>query len=152
MIVAMSDLHIGTLLGRKWLQARVDQIKAQEPDLIVLLGDIFEGHGQPPEELIPVLRRISAPLGVWAVLGNHEFHGRSNKDTSFLYDGIKVLNNSWVEINPGLILAGVEDLTANHRSGQGGDPVSKALRVVHLVQQSFFHIHRGKRKEQPVPG
>jgi predicted MPP superfamily phosphohydrolase len=126
-IVAMSDLHIGTLLGKKWLQARVDQIKAQEPDLIVLLGDIFEGHGQPPEELIPVLGRISAPLGVWAVLGNHEFHGRSDKDRSFLYDGIKVLNNSWAEINPGLILAGVEDLTANHRSGQGGDPVSKAL-------------------------
>jgi uncharacterized protein len=38
-----------------------------------------------------------------------------------------VLNNSWVEIQPALILAGVDDLTANHRSGNGGDPISKAL-------------------------
>ena len=126
-IVAMSDLHIGTLLGKKWLEARVDQVKAQQPDIVVLLGDIFEGHGQPQEELLPVLRSLSAPLGVWAVLGNHEFHGRSNKDTSLPYDGIKVLNNSWAEVKPALILAGVEDLTANHRSGQGGDPISKAL-------------------------
>jgi predicted MPP superfamily phosphohydrolase len=126
-IVALSDLHIGTLLGKKWLEARVDQVRAQEPDLVVLLGDIFEGHGQPQEELIPVLRRLSAPLGVWAVLGNHEFHGRSNKDTSLLYDGIKVLNNSWAEVKPALILAGVDDLTANHRSGRGDDPISKAL-------------------------
>jgi predicted MPP superfamily phosphohydrolase len=121
-------LHIGTLLGKQWLEARVDQVKAQQPDVVVLLGDIFEGHGQPQEELIPVFRRLSAPLGVWAVLGNHEFHGRYNTNTSLLdYDGFQVLNNSWAEVKPALVLAGVDDLTANHRSGQGGDPISKAL-------------------------
>ena len=126
-IVALSDLHIGTLLDKKWLGARVDQVNAQQPDLVVLLGDIFEGHGQPQEELLPVLRSLSAPLGVWAVPGNHEFHGRSNKDTSLLYDGIKMLNNSWAEVKPAFILAGVDDLTANHRSGKAGDPISMAL-------------------------
>jgi predicted MPP superfamily phosphohydrolase len=79
------------------------------------------------EEVITVLHRLSAPLGVWAVLGNHEFHGRSEKDRSSLYDGIKLLNNIWAEIKPGLILAGVEDLTTHYRSGRGGDPVSEAL-------------------------
>ena len=68
-IVAMSDLHVGTLIGKQWLEARVAQVQAQQPDLIVLLGDIFEGHDQPKEELIAVLRRLSAPLGVWAVFG-----------------------------------------------------------------------------------
>lgn len=126
-VVALSDLHIGTLLERQWLEARVNQVKAQQPDLVVLLGDIFEGHAQPREELIHVLRSLSAPLGVWAVLGNHEYHGRSHKEASLPYDGIKVLHNSWAEVAPALILAGVEDLTANHRSGQGGNPVYKAL-------------------------
>ena len=127
-IVAMSDLHVGSLIGRKWLEARVAQVAAQQPDLVVLLGDIFEGHDQPEEELIAVLRRLSAPLGVWAVLGNHEFHGRNNTGASLMnYDGIRVLNNSWSEVRPSLVLAGVDDLTANHRSGQGGDPISKAL-------------------------
>ena len=127
-IVAMSDLHVGTLIGRHWLEARVAQVAAQQPDLVVLLGDIFEGHDQPEEELIAVLRRLSAPLGVWAVLGNHEFHGRNNTGASLMnYDGIRVLNNSWAEVRPSLVLAGVDDLTTNHRSGQGGDPVSKAL-------------------------
>ena len=126
-IVALSDLHIGTIIGKKWLEARVNQVKEQEPDLVILLGDILEGHGQPKEEVISILHQLSAPLGVWAVLGNHEFHGRSDKDWTLLYDGIKLLNNSWAEVKPGLILAGVEDLTTNHRSGRGGDPVSKAL-------------------------
>ncbi len=127
-IVAMSDLHVGALISRQWLEARIAQVEAQQPDLVVLLGDIFEGHDQPEEEMIAVLRRLSAPLGVWAVLGNHEFHGRSNTSASLKnYDGIRVLNNSWAEVHPSFVLAGVDDLTANHRSGHGGDPISRAL-------------------------
>ena len=128
-LIAMSDLHIGTLLDRKWLEERIDQVKAEQPDLVVFLGDIVEGHGQSMEELIPVLRQLSAPLGIWAVLGNHEFHGRDNAETSLLLynDAIQVLSNSWAEVHPALVLAGVDDLTANHRSGKKGDPISTAL-------------------------
>jgi predicted MPP superfamily phosphohydrolase len=127
-IVAMSDLHVGTLIGRKWLEARVAQVQAQKPDLVVLLGDIFEGHDQPRDELIAVLHRLSAPLGVWVVLGNHEFQGRSNSSAPMIrYDGLRVLNNTWTEIRPSFVLAGVEDLTANHRFGKGGDPISRTL-------------------------
>ena len=128
MIDAMSDLHVGTLISRQWLEARVVQVQAQRPDLVLLLGDIFEGHDQPKDEMLSVLRRLSGPLGVWAVLGNHEFHGRNNTGASLInYDGIRVLNNSWTEVRPGFILAGVEDLTANHQSGQGLDSISRAL-------------------------
>lgn len=38
-----------------------------------------------------------------------------------------MLRNGWAEVRPGLVLAGVDDLTARHRNGQGGDPISKAL-------------------------
>ena len=122
-------MHLGLLLGKQWLEARIDQVQAQHPDLVVLLGDIFEGHGKPQGELLAVLHRLSTPLGVWAVLGNHEFHGSHNNDTPLIYyDGIRVLNNSWAELRPGLVLAGVDDLTANHRSAKSGhDPISKAL-------------------------
>jgi predicted MPP superfamily phosphohydrolase len=126
-IVAVSDLHAGTLLGKRWLEERIDQVQAQNPDLIVLLGDIFEGHGAPRPDLLEDLHGLSAPLGVWAVLGNHEYHGVPGGGTSHMYDGIPVLSDSWAEIRPGLLLAGVEDLTANHRSGRGGDPISAAL-------------------------
>jgi len=128
LIVAMSDLHLGSLLGKQWLEARIKQIQALRPDLVVLLGDIFEGHGEPQGDLLPVLRGLSAPLCVWAVLGNHEFHSGHGKEM-FLNneDGIQLLRNRWVAARPGLVLAGVDDLTAEHRAGQGGDPLAQAL-------------------------
>ena len=127
-IVAMSDLHIGSLIGKRWLAARVTQVQNERPDLVVLLGDIFEGHGQTPEELLPILRRLSAPLGIWAVAGNHEFHGTDNKSLHLIdAAGIRLLRNRWVEVRPAFILAGVDDLTAKHRAGRDGDFISQAL-------------------------
>lgn len=127
-LVALSDLHIGSLLGEGWLEARITQIQAQQPDLVVLLGDLFEGHGQPQGQLLPVLRRLSAPLGVWVVPGNHEFHGTNNPSTSLIEEaGFQLLRNRWAEVRPGLILAGVDDLTAISRSGQRGIDLSEVL-------------------------
>jgi predicted MPP superfamily phosphohydrolase len=127
-LVAMSDLHIGSLIGKRWLAARVAQVRKAQPDLVVLLGDLFEGHGEPREELLPILRRLSAPLGIWAVTGNHEFHGADNKSIHIIdAAGFKLLRNRWAEVRPGFILAGVDDLTAKYRAGQDGDFIAQAL-------------------------
>jgi hypothetical protein len=127
-LVAMSDLHIGSLLGKRWLAARVAQVEALQPDLVVMLGDIFEGHSQPEMELVATLGRLRVPLGVWAVSGNHEFHGDRNGGIRLLQKaGVRFLSNRWAQIRPGFVLAGVEDLTAHRRSGRSGNPMMPAL-------------------------
>jgi hypothetical protein len=126
-LVAMSDLHLGSLIGKRWLAARVAQVREQRPDLVVFLGDLFEGHGQLQDDLLSVLRGISAPFGVWAVTGNHEFHGGNKSIRLFDETGIQLLRNRWVELGPGFILAGVDDLTAQYRAGSSGDFMSPAL-------------------------
>lgn len=128
-IIAMSDLHLGSLLGPRWLQARIAQVKKQKPDLVVLLGDIFEGHAECGDELLTVMNSLSAPLGVWAVYGNHEFHRRHNPAEALINKAnFKVLRNCWTELRSGLILAGVDDLTTiQRRTGQVSHYISKTL-------------------------
>jgi len=125
-LVALSDMHLGSQLGKRWLAARIVQVEALRPDLVVLLGDIFEGHGPRGDDFTGTLNRLSAPMGVWAVLGNHEFHGGGSMH---LFDkaGVRLLRNEWVEVVPGLVLAGVDDLTTMHRRRQAGDPILQAL-------------------------
>jgi predicted MPP superfamily phosphohydrolase len=125
-LVALSDMHLGSQIGERWLAARVAQVMALEPDLVVLLGDIFEGHGEFGDKLIETLKGLSAPLGIWAVPGNHEFHGGGDMS---LFDeaSFTLLRDRWVQVRPGLVLAGVDDLTSGRRRGQGSDSVSQAL-------------------------
>jgi predicted MPP superfamily phosphohydrolase len=127
-IAAMSDIHLGSILGEKWFNARVNQVMEFKPDIIVLLGDIVEGHGAPDERLLGSFRRLSAPLGLWCVTGNHEYHGGSGDTVDFFERaGFRVLRDSWALARPGLVIAGVDDLTTRRRSGGNADPVGHAL-------------------------
>lgn len=127
-LVALSDLHLGSELGERWLAARVAQVRALHPDLVVLLGDIVEGHGGEPARFLPGLKELSAPLGVWAITGNHETgHGRPEGPTILEGAGFRVLHDRWEEVRPGLVLAGVDDMSHGRREGGAGDPVAKAL-------------------------
>ncbi|UCF31917.1 MAG: metallophosphoesterase [bacterium] len=127
-LVAISDTHLGQILGEEWLEARVQQVSALSPDIIALAGDIFEGHGGPPDGALATLRRLSAPMGVHFVSGNHEGHGDGQANGEVLERaGFQRLEGIWKEVQPGLVMAGVSDLTARRRRRQGGDPVGAAL-------------------------
>jgi predicted MPP superfamily phosphohydrolase len=127
-VVGLSDLHLGSRLGTPWLAARVRQVQAERPDMVVFIGDVFEGHSAPDSELLAELRRFSAPLGVWGVLGNHEFHAVSKDNATFFESaGIHLLRNAWVELRPGLVMAGVDDAPASAAGGVASAPLKVAL-------------------------
>lgn len=127
-IVQLSDLHLGSLLGRRWLEARVEQVEALRPDLLVVTGDLIDSEVAPVRPLAPLLRRLSAPLGVWGVTGNHEFYAGLPASTALYADaGIRLLRDSWAEIRPGLVVVGVDDLSARRQLGLNGDPVARAF-------------------------
>ncbi len=127
-VIALSDLHLGSVLGERWLEGRIEQVQAEQPDIVVLLGDVFEGHGTPGKEVLAALHRLSAPQGVWGVLGNHESHtANANNDALFKEAGIRLLHNAWVELRPGLVLAGVDDLAASRDTHQAQSFLTAAL-------------------------
>ncbi|MDO8946620.1 MAG: metallophosphoesterase [Desulfocapsaceae bacterium] len=106
-LVALSDLHLGSTLGPGWLETRVAQVQALEPDMILLLGDIFEGHGENTEAFLPAFRKFSAPHCTWSVDGNHAIHGKTGDSGSSLKGThILTLQNELIQPIPGLLLAG----------------------------------------------
>jgi predicted MPP superfamily phosphohydrolase len=127
-LVAVSDVHLGTLIGDRWLARQVERINALKPDAIAVVGDLVDGNVGAVEPLVPALRRLQAPLGTWAVLGNHEYYAGLDRSVALLERaGMRVLRDRWVEAAPGLVVAGVDDLTARRQFGQKGDPLDAAL-------------------------
>jgi predicted MPP superfamily phosphohydrolase len=78
-IAAIGDIHGGSpYIDQKKLRALVELTNRQKPDAIVLLGDyvilgVLGGNFMSPEEVGENLSGFSAPLGVFAVLGNHDW-------------------------------------------------------------------------------
>lgn len=118
-VVAVSDLHVGTLIGRRWTERLVERIEALDPDMIAVVGDVLEGHEEQAASFVPVLARLRAPLGVWAVTGNHEYYGGLETHVSLLQAaGFRVLRDGFQEAAPGLVVAGIDDLTARQQFGR----------------------------------
>jgi predicted MPP superfamily phosphohydrolase len=127
-IVQMTDLHVGPFLGADWVRGRIAQVEALQPDLVVVTGDLVDQDGALAEALAPLFRRLRARYGVWGVLGNHEFYaGLDRAIRVYEVSGIRLLRDQAVEVAPGLVLAGVDDLSARRQMGLDGQPVDRAL-------------------------
>ncbi|MGQ0684374.1 metallophosphoesterase [Bradyrhizobium sp.] len=78
-IAAIADLHAcDPWMSLKRIEGIVERTNALKPDLVVMLGDYVAGHRKvtrfiPAEEWAAVLGSLKAPLGVHAVLGNHDW-------------------------------------------------------------------------------
>jgi len=127
-LVAISDLHLGTLKGERWLTKLLGRVNDLKPDLVVIVGDLVDGNVRYVETLLPTLQQLRSPLGVWAVTGNHEYYAGLEHSVKLFADaGYHLLRDRWSEATPGLIIAGVDDLTARGQFGQSDDAIERAL-------------------------
>ncbi len=72
-IVQISDIHIGSFLSEEPLEKAIQLIIDQKPDIIFFTGDLVN---EVTEEAIPfleTLKKITAPMGVFSILGNHDY-------------------------------------------------------------------------------
>ena len=74
-IVLLADLHLGYNIGCSQMKQMVTKVNKQNPDLIVIAGDIFDNEYDAlddPKQLIKIFRQLKSQYGVYAVYGNHD--------------------------------------------------------------------------------
>jgi hypothetical protein len=119
-IAMIGDVHTDTrYINEAKLKRIVDLTNAQHPDLVVLLGDYIHGARNDPEHVAPevtakYLKNLQAPLGVYGVLGNHDwwYNGERVRQV-FESEGIPILEDDVKELNwhgKSFWLAGLADL------------------------------------------
>ena len=120
-VALISDIHAGSpFIKEDKLRRIVRETNRENADVILLLGDyvtmgVLGGRGMAPETLAPILGELRAPLGTFAVLGNHDgWLDAGRVRQAFKRAGIRVLRNEHAEIdwNGGapLNLYGVADI------------------------------------------
>jgi predicted MPP superfamily phosphohydrolase len=114
-VALISDLHAGAPhVDEQRLERMAVAVNAHAPDLVLLLGDFIDpnvrlGSAVAPEDVAAALGALRAPLGVVAVLGNHDWlHGGERIATALGAVGIATLEDDAREVGP-LWVAGVAD-------------------------------------------
>ena len=113
-VAFLTDIHHGPFTNLDYVTAVVRTTLALRPDLVVLGGDYSLRDRQYIRPCLDVLGGLKAPLGVFGVLGNHDYwHGEADTKEGLRKAGVAELTNAgeWVKRGSDRFrLAGVDDL------------------------------------------
>jgi hypothetical protein len=129
-IVQLTDLHVGPYIRERELRHLVSVVNSLRPDLVAVTGDILDRHLSSLPEAVRGLAGIESPLGIYAVLGNHDIYADQYSFTrqhrggveiakGMETIGIRTLRNEVVHLGEGrdrLALLGLDWLSPDPRS------------------------------------
>lgn len=139
-VVAVSDLHLGYATDKTQLARYVELINRQQPDLILIGGDLIDNNVEAVERqrMEEELNRLQAPLGIYMVPGNHEYISGIRPCLDFLQKtSIVLLRDSVLSLPNGLQLVGRDD--RHHRRRL---PLEELARSVQPERPSILLDHQ----------
>lgn len=145
-IVMLSDLHLGYHNRRAKFRKWVDLINSEQPDLILIAGDIVDISVRPllEERVAEEFHRLKAP--VYASLGNHEYYAGVQEAKRFFHEaGITLLQDSVANVGE-LSVIGRDDLTNRRRK-----PLAELMKQVRtgaftiLLDHQPYHLEKAEQ-------
>ncbi len=107
-IAHISDVHVGHILRSRFVRRVVKKINSENPEMVAITGDLFDGMDGRLEHLVDPLSDITAPHGVYYVDGNHETYlGVERAFTSLGHTKTRILRDEIVTLD-GLDIIGVD--------------------------------------------
>jgi predicted MPP superfamily phosphohydrolase len=163
-VVQLSDVHLGQILGADFLSRAVAKVNAQNPAMVLITGDLFDGADGNLEHLVAPLKRLVAPQGIYFVTGNHETYlGVQRACAALSTTPVRILTDERVEI-AGLQLIGISYPERGHSlrfaekmaKVPGFDPAQPSILLYHspsqiaeakaagINLQLSGHVHQGQ--------
>ena len=155
-ITLVSDIHLGKINGRRRLNNIVETVNRQQPDVILLAGDIIDDEVSSfyRQNLHQILRKFQARYGVYGVTGNHEYIAGVDATVKAMEaGGIRVLQNEAAKIAGSIYVAGRNDWVSSRSEGKPRKAlaeilsgIDKRLPVI-LMDHTPFNLEEASKNE-----
>ncbi len=109
-IALLADSHLGMGVSLQRFDKAMTRLEQEKPDVLFAIGDIFE-YGPDRAQYAARIRQVQPPLGVYGVLGNHEYYvGYGDSKSFFQESGITLLENASTVLANGVQVVGLKDI------------------------------------------
>jgi uncharacterized protein len=129
--VMISDIHLGDIVDKKFLEDIVGKINKLKPDIVFIPGDIIDDDINPfiKQDMATTFKKIKSKYGVYASFGNHDYYGGNIKQgmTIFKNSGINVLRDAVIKVDESFYISGREDNTLERMSKVKRKPLKEIV-------------------------
>ncbi|MDI6804889.1 MAG: metallophosphoesterase [Bacteroidota bacterium] len=129
-LAVISDIHLGTIIGRERFSKIVDEINKLNPDLILFVGDIVDESIGPVinDNIGKCVERLKSKYGIYAVTGNHEFIGGVEAAIGYFSNHkVNWVRDSVVNIGDKVLLVGREDRMITRFTNKDRKPLAEIM-------------------------
>ena len=112
-VVQISDIHFSRVIDESFAEKIVPMINALKPDIVLFTGDYMDKGISNPQKIAETMKRIVAPLGKYAISGNHEFITGYFDCIEFIeQNGFEFMDGRAVNVGGNIVVGGVMDRSA----------------------------------------
>ena len=144
-IVAISDIHLGTMVNKSKTQRLINVINELNPDLVLIAGDVIDDNIKVVKhyELLENFKNIHSKYGVYACMGNHEYISNAHTNLEYFEEnGIHILKDTTVKIADSFYIIGRDDLQGERISGKVRKSIDELTTDVDFELPVFLLDHQ----------
>lgn len=142
-VVQVSDVHVGLIVGKNRVERILGKVKEEKPDIFVSTGDLVDGQVDGLAPLARLFQEIKPKYGKYAITGNHEFYAGIDQTVAFTRDaGFKVLQGDAIIIDGVINIAGVDDPAGASMGIISRESETKILERLPRKNVTLFLKHR----------
>lgn len=99
-VVQISDVHLGLVLGSRFLEKVTEKVNAENPEVVFITGDLFDGMDGDLDGLVKPLENLRSSRGAYYVTGNHETYlGVAGALAAVRTTPVQVLDNKLINLS-----------------------------------------------------
>ncbi len=143
-IVQISDIHFSRVIDERFAEKIVPMINDLKPDLVLFTGDYMDKGIADPEKIAEIMNKIKAPMGKYAISGNHEFITGYFDCIDFIEkNGFEFMDGRVENIGRNIVIGGVMDRSAESSNVY----YHEDSKVLNQFQSGNFNIYLKHRPE-----
>jgi len=150
-IVAVSDIHLGTMVNKTKIKRLIHNIKQLNPDLVLIAGDIIDDNIKVVKHynLLNYIKDLNPKYGVYSCLGNHEYIGRAYSDLDYFEkNGIHMLKDTTIKVDNKFYIIGRDDIEGKTFSGKKRKSLDELTKDIDFKLPVFLLDHQPYKLEK----
>ena len=144
-IVAVSDIHLGTMVNKTKAKRLINIINKLKPDIVIIAGDIIDDNIKVVKyyKLLEYFKELNPKYGVYSCPGNHEYISRAYKDFDYFENnGIHMLKDSAVLIDNKFYIIGRDDIQGKSITNKERKSLEELTKNIDLNLPVFLLDHQ----------
>ena len=144
-IVAVSDIHLGTMVNKAKIKRLIHNIKQLNPDLVLIAGDIIDDNIKIVKhyDLLNWFKDLNPKYGIYSCLGNHEYIGRAYPHIDYFEkNGIHMLKDTTIKVDDKFYIIGRDDIEGKTFSGKKRKSLDELTKDIDFKLPVFLLDHK----------